>query len=165
MRTYDAVSLRPCSVRLNVPDGPADNPQQAEEASHIGHQGNHFCRRCFVGGTNKDKECPDGYHSFYEVSIHSRNFESCIQFFVDLAWTASKCRGYPQLCPCANQARYIRCCCSRRRAPNSNWHQGQDRTALDRNPHREGSRNARCYPRTLSGRHFKLSSGVVKRTD
>ncbi|KAJ7261648.1 hypothetical protein C8J57DRAFT_1450891 [Mycena rebaudengoi] len=72
VRTYDADSGRPCSFRLNVPDGPADNPQQAEEASHIGHQGSHFCRRCMVGGTNEEKECPDGYHSFYEASLSRR---------------------------------------------------------------------------------------------
>jgi hypothetical protein len=68
VRTYNAETERPCGFRLNVPDGPADNPQQAEEASHIGHQGNYFCRRCHVGGTNEQKECPDGYHSFYAVS-------------------------------------------------------------------------------------------------
>ncbi|KAJ7939861.1 hypothetical protein B0H13DRAFT_1586819 [Mycena leptocephala] len=68
VRTYDAETSRPCSFRLNIPDAPADNQQQAEEASHIGHQGNYFCRRCKVGGTNDEKECPDGYHSFYEVS-------------------------------------------------------------------------------------------------
>ncbi|KAJ7147066.1 hypothetical protein C8R43DRAFT_1088621 [Mycena crocata] len=49
IRTYDADTSRPCGVRLNVPDGPADNPQQAEEASHIGHQGLYFCRRCHAG--------------------------------------------------------------------------------------------------------------------
>ncbi|KAJ6551095.1 hypothetical protein B0H10DRAFT_2169864 [Mycena sp. CBHHK59/15] len=49
MRTYNAETQRPCGFRLNVPDGPADNPQQAEEASHIGHQGNYFCRRCLAG--------------------------------------------------------------------------------------------------------------------
>ncbi|KAJ6625360.1 hypothetical protein B0H10DRAFT_2174244 [Mycena sp. CBHHK59/15] len=64
VRTYNAESLRPCSFRLNIPDAPADNPQQAEEASHIGHQGNHFCRRCKVGGTNDEKECPNGYILF-----------------------------------------------------------------------------------------------------
>ncbi|KAJ7673015.1 hypothetical protein DFH06DRAFT_1279686 [Mycena polygramma] len=63
VQTYNAETLRPCGFRLNVPDGPADNPQQAEEASHIGHQGNHFCRRCHVGGTTEEKECPDGYTS------------------------------------------------------------------------------------------------------
>ncbi|KAJ6623811.1 hypothetical protein B0H10DRAFT_1908897 [Mycena sp. CBHHK59/15] len=68
MRTYNAETSHPCSFRINVPDGLADNPQQAEEASHIGHQGNYFCRRCKVGGTHDKKECPDRYHSFYEVS-------------------------------------------------------------------------------------------------
>ncbi|KAJ7444944.1 hypothetical protein FB451DRAFT_1434147 [Mycena latifolia] len=67
VRTYDAETGRPCSFRLGIPDAPADNPQQAEEASHIGHQGSHFCRRCKVGGTSEEKECPDGYHSFYET--------------------------------------------------------------------------------------------------
>ncbi|KAJ7622956.1 hypothetical protein B0H17DRAFT_1164467 [Mycena rosella] len=74
VRTYNAETLRPCSVRLNVPDGPADNPQQAEEASHIGHQGKYFCRRCHVGGTSEEKECAAGYHSFYEAGV-PRNVE------------------------------------------------------------------------------------------
>ncbi|KAJ6631670.1 hypothetical protein B0H10DRAFT_1938493 [Mycena sp. CBHHK59/15] len=80
MRTYNAETQRPCGFRLNVPDGPADNPQQAEEASHIGHQGNYFCWRCLVGGTNEEKECPDGYHSFYQAG-RPRNVEdirSCV---------------------------------------------------------------------------------------
>ncbi|KAJ7767826.1 hypothetical protein B0H16DRAFT_1787465 [Mycena metata] len=71
---------RPCGFRLNIPDGPADNPQQAEEASHIGHQGNFFCRRCHVGGTSEEKEAPDGYRSFYHVG-RPRNVEdirSCV---------------------------------------------------------------------------------------
>ncbi|KAJ7918581.1 hypothetical protein B0H13DRAFT_2434969 [Mycena leptocephala] len=87
MRTYNAETQRPCSFRLNVPDGPADNPQQAEEASHIGHQGNYFCRRCLVGGTNEEKECPDGYHSFYEAG-RPRNVEDirrCVLSQISLA--------------------------------------------------------------------------------
>ncbi|KAJ7912613.1 hypothetical protein B0H13DRAFT_2232426 [Mycena leptocephala] len=87
LRTYNADTLRPCGFRLNVPDGPADNPQQAEEASHIGHQGNYFCRRCLVGGTNEEKECPDGYHSFYQAG-RPRNVEdirSCVLSQLSLA--------------------------------------------------------------------------------
>ncbi|KAJ7848917.1 hypothetical protein B0H13DRAFT_1906518 [Mycena leptocephala] len=68
------VVVNQVEFRLNVPDGPADNPQQAEEASHIGHQGNYFCRRYHVGGTNEQKECPDGYHSFYAPG-RPRNME------------------------------------------------------------------------------------------
>ncbi|KAF7324217.1 hypothetical protein MSAN_02533900 [Mycena sanguinolenta] len=55
-------------------------PQQAEESSHIGHHGNYFCRRCHVGGTSEEKECPDGYHSFYTPG-RPRNVEeirSCV---------------------------------------------------------------------------------------
>ncbi|KAJ7924799.1 hypothetical protein B0H13DRAFT_2577007 [Mycena leptocephala] len=87
LRTYNADTLRPCGFRLNVPDGPADNPQQAEEASHIGHQGNYFCRRCLVGGMNEEKECPDGYHSFYQAG-RPRNVEdirSCVLSQLSLA--------------------------------------------------------------------------------
>ncbi|KAJ7483006.1 hypothetical protein B0H11DRAFT_1862828 [Mycena galericulata] len=87
LRTYNAETSRPCGVRLNIPDAPADNPQQAEEASHIGHQGNYFCRRCKVGGTNEEKECPDGYHSFYETG-QPRNVEeirSCVLAQIRLA--------------------------------------------------------------------------------
>ncbi|KAF7351461.1 hypothetical protein MSAN_01578200 [Mycena sanguinolenta] len=80
VRTYNADTQRPCAFRLNVPDGPADNPQQAEESSHIGHHGNYFCRCCHVGGTSEEKECPDGYHSFYTPG-RPRNVEeirSCV---------------------------------------------------------------------------------------
>ncbi|KAJ7753276.1 hypothetical protein B0H16DRAFT_1459575 [Mycena metata] len=78
--TYNAETERPCGFRLNIPDGPADNPQQAEEAANIGHQGNFFCRRCHVGGTNEEKEAPNGYCSFYHVG-RPRNVEdirSCV---------------------------------------------------------------------------------------
>ncbi|KAJ7614819.1 hypothetical protein FB45DRAFT_1108964 [Roridomyces roridus] len=74
IRTYDAETQRPCSCRLFVPDAPADNPQQAEEASHIGHQGNYFCRRCKVGGTTEERESCDGYHAYYEAG-KPRNVE------------------------------------------------------------------------------------------
>ncbi|KAJ6563490.1 hypothetical protein B0H10DRAFT_1929455 [Mycena sp. CBHHK59/15] len=65
VRCYNAETGRPCGVRLNAPDGPADNPQQAEESSHIGHQGNYFCRFCKVGGSKEEKESLEGYHAFY----------------------------------------------------------------------------------------------------
>ncbi|KAJ6618047.1 hypothetical protein B0H10DRAFT_1796088, partial [Mycena sp. CBHHK59/15] len=87
VRTYNAETSRPCGIQLNVPDAPADNLQQAEEASHIGHQGNYFCRHCKVGGTNEEKECPDGYHSFYETG-QPQNVEeirSCILTQIQLA--------------------------------------------------------------------------------
>ncbi|KAJ7108898.1 hypothetical protein C8R43DRAFT_1139825 [Mycena crocata] len=82
IRTYDADTSRPCGVHLNVPDGPADNPQQAEEASHIGHQGLYFCRRCHVGGSHEERECPNGYHAFYEASFTNDCIDIPLTFMV-----------------------------------------------------------------------------------
>ncbi|KAJ6629606.1 hypothetical protein B0H10DRAFT_1776091 [Mycena sp. CBHHK59/15] len=80
VRCYNADTGRPCGARVYVPDGPADNPQQAEEASHIGHQGNYFCRFCKVGGTTEEKESPEGYRTFYERGAprNVEEIESCV---------------------------------------------------------------------------------------
>ncbi|KAJ7197464.1 hypothetical protein GGX14DRAFT_374923, partial [Mycena pura] len=56
IRTYNAATQRPCRVILRVPVLPADNPQQSEEASHMGSQANYPCRKCHWGGTKKNKE-------------------------------------------------------------------------------------------------------------
>lgn len=67
-----------------VVDGlPADNPQQGEECSGIGHQGNLFCRCCFVGGTQIFKETPEGYHLLFYVrpSAYSTHILSTDQRF------------------------------------------------------------------------------------
>ncbi|KAL6301292.1 hypothetical protein BKA93DRAFT_819090 [Sparassis latifolia] len=49
IRCFNAATNRHTRVRLIVPDLPADNPQQAEEASHIGMNANCKCRRCKPG--------------------------------------------------------------------------------------------------------------------
>ncbi|KAK0436128.1 hypothetical protein EV421DRAFT_1892448 [Armillaria borealis] len=56
---------RNCHVILRAPGLPADNPQQSEEASHMGGNANHPCRKCKVGGTGKEKESDDIYEQFY----------------------------------------------------------------------------------------------------
>lgn len=46
---------------------PADNPQQAETASHIGVKGHHNCRYDMSGGTADYKETDEGYHALFSV--------------------------------------------------------------------------------------------------
>ncbi|KAF8958957.1 hypothetical protein BDZ97DRAFT_1667763, partial [Flammula alnicola] len=64
---YNAFTHRPCSFRIQVPNLPADNPQQSEECSHIGHHGLYFCRICKVGGSYEMKESDSGYHALYNT--------------------------------------------------------------------------------------------------
>ena len=54
---------------LRVPALPADNPQQSEEASHMG--GNANCKSCksTKGGPHEVTESDEGYHELYTVSL------------------------------------------------------------------------------------------------
>lgn len=67
--TRNAYTGRKTKVILRCPGLPADNPQQSEQASHIGGNGNCKCRKCKVGGPRDDTESNEGYHAFYAVSI------------------------------------------------------------------------------------------------
>ncbi|KAJ3859039.1 hypothetical protein EV359DRAFT_75733 [Lentinula novae-zelandiae] len=64
---YNAATGRYCCFRIQVPYLPADNPQQSEECSHIGHNGSFPCRVCHVGGAYTEKETDEGYEAFYNV--------------------------------------------------------------------------------------------------
>ncbi|KAJ3859601.1 hypothetical protein EV359DRAFT_75548 [Lentinula novae-zelandiae] len=66
---YNAETKRMCGVRLRVPSLPADNPQQAEEACHMGGNANLLCRKCDVGGTYEETETDEGYHALYNIGI------------------------------------------------------------------------------------------------
>ncbi|THU88819.1 hypothetical protein K435DRAFT_729596 [Dendrothele bispora CBS 962.96] len=69
IKCYNAHTRRTCGVILRVPSLPADNPQQSEEASHMGGGSNQFCRRCNVGGTHKEKESDSGYHALFQTGV------------------------------------------------------------------------------------------------
>lgn len=90
IRCYNADTKRTCRVILRVPSLPADNPQQSEEASHMGGNANHGCRKCKAGGNHEHTESDEGYHSLHFVSmpisftvIEGTNFH--------IAWHCSKC--------------------------------------------------------------------------
>ncbi|KAK7012712.1 hypothetical protein R3P38DRAFT_3587825 [Favolaschia claudopus] len=62
VKAYNAATHRKCRFILRVPGLPADNPQQSEEASHMGSNANFPCRKCGWGGTTVEKEQNGKYH-------------------------------------------------------------------------------------------------------
>jgi hypothetical protein len=54
-------------VILRVPVLPADNPQQSEEASHMGGNANCKSRKSTKGGPHEVTESDTGYHELYMV--------------------------------------------------------------------------------------------------
>ncbi|KAL0563008.1 hypothetical protein V5O48_019070 [Marasmius crinis-equi] len=71
IQTFNAFTKRPCGLRLAIPDLPADNPQQSDEASHIGHQGLQKCRNCKPGGSGifKAQENVGNYYEFFYKAL------------------------------------------------------------------------------------------------
>ncbi|KAJ7685821.1 hypothetical protein B0H17DRAFT_1160739 [Mycena rosella] len=52
---------------LYANSGPSDNLMQSEISSHIGGKDNYLCRKCNIGGRQKDKATDEGYHAFTGV--------------------------------------------------------------------------------------------------
>ncbi|KAI0644697.1 hypothetical protein C8Q79DRAFT_912903 [Trametes meyenii] len=63
IKAWDAVRKRYVLLRLWLLFLPGDNPMQAELCSHIGLNGNFFCRCCHAGGDKEFKESNSGFPS------------------------------------------------------------------------------------------------------
>lgn len=68
---YDCMLKMEVLIRVISRLKPADNPQQSELCSHIGVNGNSYCRRCKVGGGSGHVESNEGYEALYAVSDSS----------------------------------------------------------------------------------------------
>ncbi|KAJ7021232.1 hypothetical protein C8F04DRAFT_1273994 [Mycena alexandri] len=65
IRVRDVDTQETTCLALHVNAGPSDNPMQSEISGHIGAKGNFFCRKCKVGGSDKDKETNECFHSLF----------------------------------------------------------------------------------------------------
>ncbi|KAJ7834766.1 hypothetical protein B0H14DRAFT_3087587 [Mycena olivaceomarginata] len=62
VKCFNAASKRNCCFIIRTPGLTGDNPQQSEEASHMGGNANYPCRKCGWGGSKKEKETVKVYH-------------------------------------------------------------------------------------------------------
>ena len=66
-KVWDAVKKRHVLIRPWILFLHGDNPMQAELCSHIGLNGNYFCRMCHCGGDQKFKASNEGFASLMKV--------------------------------------------------------------------------------------------------
>jgi len=69
IKTRHAITGRQTRLKLFCNCGPGDNPAQSENSGHIGGKGNFPCRKCHVGGSQKDKETDQGFHAMFSVCV------------------------------------------------------------------------------------------------
>lgn len=66
---YDCEAQEEILFRIIPSLFPADNPQASESCSHIGLKGNKWCRRCNLGGPEKERESDGHYHAHFIVDV------------------------------------------------------------------------------------------------
>lgn len=69
MVAFDVTNAEEVMFHINLLLNSSDNPMTCECASHIGLRGNFFCPRCNIGGTTKEKQADEGFHSLFSVRI------------------------------------------------------------------------------------------------
>ncbi|KAF8162732.1 hypothetical protein B0H34DRAFT_763800 [Crassisporium funariophilum] len=87
VRVYDASSGDQIKFKIYCNCAPGDNPSQSETSGHIGGNGNHPCRKCYVGGTTKEKESDAGFHQMFYPG-EARTSEKNLQHVEAQVWAA-----------------------------------------------------------------------------
>jgi hypothetical protein len=59
VKCFTVATKHTCCFIIRTPGLPADNPQQLEEALHMGGNANYPCRKCHWGGSKKENETGD----------------------------------------------------------------------------------------------------------
>lgn len=77
MRVRDGITGEPVCFRLFISADTADNPMQSEVSSHIGGNGNCFCRKCKAGGTTEEKETAEIFETLFHVRCCSFTAHRC----------------------------------------------------------------------------------------
>ncbi|KAI0665635.1 hypothetical protein C8Q78DRAFT_985916 [Trametes maxima] len=84
---YDCVLEQEVVFRIIPHILPADNPQQAEDCSHVTGKGNYPCRRCKVGGTATECEQDKNYEQFF-TGADPRTVEETVRDIREQLFTA-----------------------------------------------------------------------------
>ncbi|KAF7375527.1 hypothetical protein MSAN_00440900 [Mycena sanguinolenta] len=69
VKCFNATTKRTCHFIIRTPGLPGDNPQQSEEASHMGGNANHPCRKCHWGGSQKKEGNGELYHQCHLAGV------------------------------------------------------------------------------------------------
>ncbi|OBZ68157.1 hypothetical protein A0H81_11959 [Grifola frondosa] len=62
---YDCVDQEDILFRILPNMFPVDNPQQSESCSHLGLHGNAWCRKCKLGGSQRDRETDEIFEQHF----------------------------------------------------------------------------------------------------
>jgi hypothetical protein len=84
---YNGHKNKACCIVIRVAALPADNPMQAEEASHmLGSL--RICRQCEAGGPKPETESDAGFHALHIVCI----CDCCnVTFLTDMLYSQDHC--------------------------------------------------------------------------
>ncbi|KAJ7867198.1 hypothetical protein B0H14DRAFT_3084134 [Mycena olivaceomarginata] len=81
VKCFNAASKRNCRFIIRTPGLTGDNPQQSEEASHMGGNANYPCRKCGWGGSKKEKRDGEGVE---DLQRNTGTKDKITQYWIEL---------------------------------------------------------------------------------